>query len=124
MEKKQTILYVDDEEMNLLVFEANFVGKFNIITAKSGFEGIKIIENKPDIPIVISDMKMPEMNGIEFIKTANKQFPNIVYFILTGFEMTDEISLAIDDKLINDYFKKPFNRQKIETSIKAALNNT
>ena len=121
MNEKQTILYVDDEEINLVVFEANFIGKFNVITADSGFEGIKILENKPDIPIVISDMKMPGMNGIEFIKTAKKQFPNIVYFILTGFDITDEISSALDDKLINDYFKKPFNGQEIEASINAAF---
>ena len=121
MNEKQTILYVDDEAINLVVFEANFIGKFNVITADSGFEGIKILENKPDIPIVISDMKMPGMNGIEFIKTAKKQFPNIVYFILTGFDITDEISSALDDKLINDYFKKPFNGQEIEASINAAF---
>ena len=121
MNEKQTILYVDDEEINLVVFEANFIGKFNVITADSGFEGIKILENKPDIPIVISDMKMPGMNGIEFIKIAKKQFPNIVYFILTGFDITDEISSALDDKLINDYFKKPFNGREIEDSINAAF---
>ena len=121
MNEKQTILYVDDEAINLVVFEANFIGKFNVITADSGFEGIKILENKPDIPIVISDMKMPGMNGIEFIKTAKKQFPNIVYFILTGFDITDEISSALDDKLINDYFKKPFNGREIEDSINAAF---
>ncbi len=121
MNEKQTILYVDDEEINLVVFEANFIGKFNVITADSGFEGIKILENKPDIPIVISDMKMPGMNGIEFIKTAKKQFPNIAYFILTGFDITDEISSALDDKLINDYFKKPFNGREIEASINAAF---
>jgi len=121
MNKKQTILYVDDEEINLVVFEANFTEKFNVITADSGFEGLKILENKPDIPIVISDMKMPGMNGIEFIKTAKKQFPDIVYFILTGFDITDEISTALDEKLINAYFKKPFNGREIEDSINSAF---
>ena len=121
MNEKQTILYVDDEEINLVVFEANFNGKFNVITADSGFEGMKILENNPDIPIVISDMKMPGMNGIEFIKTAKKQFPSIVYFILTGFDITDEISSALDDRLINDYFKKPFNSREIENSINTAF---
>ena len=121
MNEKQTILYVDDEEINLVVFEANFNRKFNVITADSGFEGMKVLKNKTDIPIVISDMKMPGMNGIEFIKTAKKQFPNIVYFILTGFDITDEISSALDDKLINDYFKKPFNSREIEDSINTAF---
>lgn len=117
MNKKRTILYVDDEEINLMLFEINFNEKFNVITADSGHEGLKLMEGIPDITIVISDMKMPGMNGIEFIKTAKKKFPNVVYFILTGFEITGEISKALKDKLINDYFKKPFNMREIEASI-------
>ncbi len=117
MEEKRTILYVDDEEINLMLFEINFKEKFNVVIADSGSGGLRILEKLPDITIVISDMKMPGMNGIEFIKKAKKLFPNVVYFILTGFEITNEISSALKNKLINDYFKKPFNMREIETSI-------
>ena len=121
MKEKRTILYVDDEEINLMLFEINFKEKFNVIIADSGSGGLRILEKLPDITIVISDMKMPGMNGIEFIKKAKKLYPNVVYFILTGFEITNEISSALKNKLINDYFKKPFNMREIEASINLSL---
>ena len=117
MEKQEKILYVDDEELNLHLFATVFKKKFNVITAESGFEGLKKLEENNDICVVISDMKMPEMNGIEFINNAKKKYANLVYFILTGFEITEEIADALNEKLINKYFKKPFNSKEIENTI-------
>jgi two-component system, response regulator, stage 0 sporulation protein F len=111
------ILYVDDEPMNLLLFRANFKNKFNILTAESGKEGLIQLKSNPNTNVVISDMKMPGMNGIEFIRLAKKDFPNISFFILTGFDITDEISEALNEKLIHRYFRKPFNLKEIETAI-------
>lgn len=116
-----SILYVDDEPMNLMLFKANFKKKFNIITAESGKEGLDQLKLNPNTHVVISDMKMPGMNGIEFIKLAKIDFPNISFFILTGFDITDEISEALDDKLIHRYFRKPFNIKEIETAIHEAV---
>ena len=62
-------------------------------------------------------MKMPGMNGIEFIKKAKESFPDIVFFILTGYEITEEITLALEEKLIHKYFKKPFLMKEMETAI-------
>lgn len=121
MKKKIGILYVDDEKINLELFALVFKNKFNVITADSGFEGLEKLEENKDICVVISDMKMPEMNGIEFIKNAKKKFDNLVYFILTGFEITEEIADALNEKLINRYFKKPFNSKEIENTINDVL---
>ncbi|MEE4197915.1 MAG: response regulator [Bacteroidales bacterium] len=118
MENKTTILYVDDEPMNLKLFEINFSKKFNVITALSGNEGLKVLAEKHHVVnVVISDMKMPGMNGIEFIKKAKSDYPDIKYFILTGFEITEEIAEALNNNLIQSYFQKPFNMQEIEESI-------
>ena len=66
-----TILYVDDEDVNLFLFEKTFESYYTVITAKSGDEGLKKIEeHQKDIAVVISDMRMPGMNGIEFIEIA------------------------------------------------------
>lgn len=116
-----TILYVDDEEMNLMLFEANFRRKFKVYTSGSAKKGLELLKINPDVDIVISDMKMPAMNGIEFIKMAKVEFPHIRFFILTGFEITDEIQSAIRDGLIIKYFSKPFNIMEIETSILEAM---
>lgn len=117
------VLYVDDEPINLMLFTANFKNKFRVITAESGLIGIQRLKDSPDITIVISDMKMPGMNGLEFIRLAKLDFPNIPFYILTGFDITDEISEAIDKRLIHKYFRKPFNIKEIELSILEAIGN-
>ncbi len=66
-------------------------------------------------------MKMPEMNAIEFITLAKKEFPNIAYYILTGYDITQEIAEALNNKLIFKYFRKPFNLKEIEDAIIVAL---
>ena len=121
MEKRVSILYVDDELLNLELFALVFKKKFNVITAESGSEGLEKLKQNKDVCIVISDMRMPGMNGIEFINNAKKDFNNIAYFILTGFEITEDIADALNQKLINRYFKKPFNSKEIESTINEVL---
>lgn len=121
MSKIISLLYVDDEPINLKLFELNVQCTFNVITALSGFEGLEILKNNPDIPIVISDMRMPRMDGLEFIAKAKEQFPNIIFYILTGYEINEEISEALNDKLINKYFRKPLDYKEIEKSITDVL---
>lgn len=117
MSKKISVLYVDDEPINLKLFELNFKNSFNVTTALSGFEGLELLKNNLDIPVVISDMRMPNMDGIEFITKAKKEFPNVVFYILTGYDLTDQISEALNNLLIHKYFRKPLNFKEIEKSI-------
>lgn len=117
MNTKRTILYVDDEEINLMLFQINFKEKYNVIGTDSVSEGFKLLKKHPEISVVISDMRMPDMNGIQFIRKAKKKYPKICYFILTGYDITDEIAEALKTKLINFYFKKPFNMKEIDSSI-------
>lgn len=117
MSDKYSILCVDDEPINLMLLERNFISKFNVFTAGSGFDGLNILKSNPDIAIVLSDMKMPGMNGLEFINIAKKQFPAIIYIILTGFDITEEITKAINEKVIHKYFQKPYNIKEIESAI-------
>ena len=121
MNDKYALLYVDDEPINTMLFEVNFKKKFSVITAQSGFEGLEKIKLNPQIKIVVSDMKMPEMNGVQFIRIAKNDYPHIDFFILTGFEITQEIADALNEKVINKYFRKPFNAQEIENAINEAL---
>jgi response regulator RpfG family c-di-GMP phosphodiesterase len=123
MNQPPTLLYVDDEPLNLMLFEINFKKKFNVKTALSGESGLDILSSVPSIQVVITDMKMPGMSGIEFIKKAKEQFPEIVFFILTGYEITKEIIHALEEKLIYKYFKKPFLLKEMETAILEALAN-
>ncbi len=121
MNKNITVLYVDDEPINIMLFKANFKNMFNVNTAESGQHGLDQLKNNPETMVVISDMKMPGMTGIEFIRLAKLDYPSISFYILTGYDITDEISQAIDEQLIHKYFRKPFNIREIENAIIKAI---
>lgn len=116
MNRQLNILYIDDEAINLMLFDNLFKYKYTILTAESGKEGLDIL-SKHKIDIVFSDMKMPEMDGLDFIQHAKEHFPNIVYYILSGYELTNEIVDALNNKLIDKYFQKPFDMQEIDDYI-------
>jgi response regulator RpfG family c-di-GMP phosphodiesterase len=121
MDNKITLLYVDDEVLNLTLFKHNFKKEYDVLTAESGEEGLSILKENNSISAVISDMKMPGMNGVEFIRTAKNMFPEISYFILTGFDINEEIADALNEKVIEKYFRKPFNKREIKTSLDEVL---
>ncbi len=113
------ILYVDDEPINLKLFQLRFGKKFNIITANNGSEALQHLSNAENINVVISDFCMPQMSGLELISKAKSQFPNIGYYLLTASYQSDDIDDAVKSGLIANYFRKPFNTFEIEH----ALNN-
>ena len=121
MNNNTTILYVDDEPLNIMLFTVNFKKKFDVITGKSGMEGLELLRKNPNITTVISDMKMPGMNGLEFIRIAKSEFPHLTYYILTGYDITDEMQNALKNNLIRKYFSKPINFKEIENSIREAV---
>lgn len=114
---KFKILYVDDEAINLMLFKINLQKKYEVITADNGMDALEILSVDKDISIVFSDMRMPEMNGIEFITRAKELYPEINFYILTGFEITAEIREALNNGLIDKYFQKPFNINLISLEI-------
>ena len=115
MKDRPAILYVDDEETNLLLFQMAFEGARDVLIANSPNEGlIKLTENKERIISVISDMHMPKMNGVQFINEARKILNTIPYFILSGYSYNDEVDAALKEKKILKFFTKPFDRAEIE----------
>jgi response regulator RpfG family c-di-GMP phosphodiesterase len=118
MEKKVTLLYVDDEEINLFIFEKTFQSSYNLVTAISGEEGLeKLRAHANDIIVVISDMKMPGMDGVTFIRKAKALYSNIAYYILTAFAFNEDIDKALEEKIINRFFEKPVNFEIIKSEI-------
>jgi response regulator RpfG family c-di-GMP phosphodiesterase len=116
-----TVLCVDDEPVNLILFEANLKKKFNVVTAGDAEAGLEILSRNKDIRFIFSDMKMPKMNGIEFIGNARNIAPEGYFYIMTGFDVTDEIQEAIDNAHISRYFKKPLNYAAISSEIEKAM---
>jgi len=118
---KKSVLYVDDEPMNLLLFRKLIGTKYEVITAISGIEALETLHKKTNIKLVFSDLKMPEMNGVEFISEAKKTFDDKEYYIISGYELNNDIKKAIETGLINDYLKKPFNLDIIFKTIEKAF---
>ena len=115
------VLNVDDEPINRMLFQSVFKNKYRVLTAESGSSGLEILQDNRNIDVVISDMKMPGMNGIEFINKARELFPEKFYFILTGFDITPEIQKSLDTGSICKCFRKPLNMKEIEESINERL---
>ena len=123
-QKNITILYVDDEETNLFLLRVTFESKYKVLTANSGEEGLnKLEEHKDEIIVVISDMSMPGMNGVEFIKKAKENHSQISYFILTGYDYNDQIDEALKSNVIQKFFTKPFDAAQIEDAVEEAFFN-
>lgn len=117
MREIEKILYVDDEIMNVKVFQIAFSEEFNVITAFNGNEGLELLEKNPDVKFVITDMRMPGMNGLEFIREIKKINKSLPCMILSGYQQNNEIIDALDEGVIIEYMMKPLNKARIEKII-------
>ncbi|HEV8512417.1 MAG TPA: response regulator [Cyclobacteriaceae bacterium] len=111
------VLYVDDEEVNLFIFKVSFKDVYDVVTAQSGAKALELLVSNPEIKIVITDLRMPIMDGLEFVKVAKTKFGDKVFFLLTGFGITEEIKQLIDNNMLNNYFSKPFNKTEIISEV-------
>jgi response regulator RpfG family c-di-GMP phosphodiesterase len=104
------ILFVDDEQMILKTLRRLFIDSgVDILTAESGEEGLEILENDPPVHIVVSDYRMPGMNGVEFLKTVNARWPETVRIVLSGYADTASVVAAINDGQIFKFIAKPWD---------------
>jgi response regulator RpfG family c-di-GMP phosphodiesterase len=116
---KITILYVDDEENNLFSFKAVFRMKYNVLTAISGDEAIKILEKK-DVQIIITDQRMPEMTGVEFLEKVLEKYPDPMRILLTGYADMNAVIDAVNKGKIYHYLAKPWNEAELDQAIQDA----
>lgn len=117
MTEKAKVLYIDDETLNRRIFEFNFRDFFEIQFAEDGKDGLDKLKEFSDVTHIISDFRMPKMSGLEFIKEAKVLYPDKLFYLLSGFDITAEIREAIDNQTIAKYFQKPYNREDIKSTI-------
>ena len=117
--KKITVLYVDDEENNLFSFKATFRIKYNVLTAISGDEALKILETG-QVHIIISDQRMPEMTGVEFLEIVLGKFPDPMRILLTGYADMSAVVDAVNKGKIFHYLTKPWNEEELDLTINRA----
>ena len=119
--KKDTLLYVDDEESNLRIFKMAFKRNFDIQTALGGEEALTMLRSNPDIKLIITDQKMPGMTGTELLEKAMPEFPDVVRMILTGFADIEAIVKAVNRCGIYKYITKPWDKGEMKLTIDNAL---
>lgn len=115
------ILYVDDEVINLELLQLTFINELDVLTATSAREGLEVLEMNPDIQVVISDLKMPVMNGLDFIKQVKQKSKERVCILLTGFMESEVILEGFNKELIYRYLMKPWRRDELMDAILEAI---
>jgi response regulator RpfG family c-di-GMP phosphodiesterase len=116
---KIKILYIDDEENNLSSFKASFRKDYDIYTASTAALGREIL-NDVDIEIVITDQRMPEMTGVEFLESIASDFPKPIRMILTGYSDMPALVAAVNKGGIYRYISKPWNADELKMFIEQA----
>jgi len=119
--KLPRILYIDDEVINLELLQLTFMNDFEILIAESAAKGLDLLAKNPDIHVLISDLKMPVMNGLDFIKVVKKKYPEKVCMLLTGFMESDVMLEGFNKELIFRYLMKPWNKDELKETILEAL---
>lgn len=110
------ILYVDDEENNLNSFKATFRRDFTVFTAISGEEGRRILDNE-DINIIITDQRMPNMTGVEFLESILPIYPKPIRILLTGYADIEAVINAINKGQVYKYITKPWDAKDLAVTI-------
>jgi len=116
-----TILCVDDEK-NILSSLKRLLRKegYRLLTAPSGAEGLKLLEEN-SVHLVISDQRMPRMDGTQFLAKVKEGYPDAIRIILTGYTDVDSITESINKGSVYKFLLKPWNDQSLKLEIKQAL---
>ncbi len=118
--KSKTILVVDDEQnVRQLICKILEKEGFSVLTACNGREGLEIF-HKNSIDLIISDIKMPEMSGIEFLHKVKEEEPGVGFILITAFATTETAIDAIRSGA-QDYITKPFDLKEIVTTVRKIL---
>jgi len=114
------VLYVDDEIHNLNSFKACFRRDFSVFTAQSVTEALKILKEQ-DIHLIITDQRMPETTGIEFLESIIKDYPDTIRMLLTGYADITAVVDAINKGRVFKYIQKPWEEALLKQTIMEGL---
>lgn len=114
---EQTILCVDDEPFILKSLQRLLRRHpYKLLTAESGPAGLEILEQN-DVQLVISDQRMPDMSGTEFLKIVKEKYPNTIRVVLSGYAEANVILSSINQGEVYRYLLKPWNYDELILTI-------
>jgi len=122
MDEQIRILCVDDEKNIPKAIKRSFLDTdYEILNAISGPEGLKILRGGAPIQVVISDYRMPGMNGVDFLKEVCKCWPETVRILISGFADLAAIISAINEGQISKFVPKPWEEDHLKAAISDAI---
>ncbi len=116
--EKRTVLFVDDEEKILKSLKRGLLDEpYNTLFATSGKEAIEILKRE-EVHIIVTDMRMPEMSGLELLRIVKQDYPQIVRMVLSGYTQVTTLLTAINQGEIFKFITKPW---QLEEEFKPAI---
>lgn len=119
-EGKLKLMVVDDEPDNLDLLYRTFRRDFKVYKADSAFAALEILDHEGEMALIISDQRMPEMNGTEFLGKTLEQFPDTVRILLTGYTDVEDLVEAINSGKVFKYITKPWNPEELKALVQQA----
>jgi CheY-like chemotaxis protein len=118
--KKAKMLVVDDEPDNLDLLYRTFRRDFQVLKAESGVHALEMLNQEGEVAVIISDQRMPEMKGTEFLSRTVPQFPDTMRIILTGFTDVEDLVEAINSGQVYRYITKPWDPNELKVVVRRA----
>lgn len=120
MEEKLKLLVVDDEPDNLDLLYRTFHRDFKVFKAESGVGALALLEVQGEMAIIISDQRMPQMDGTEFLSRTVERFPDTIRMVLTGYTDVEDLVSAINSGKVFKYITKPWKPAKLRETVAQA----
>ncbi|MDP3029137.1 MAG: response regulator [Deltaproteobacteria bacterium] len=116
-----TVLIVDDEVNVLTSLERTLRNEeYAVLTASSATEALDILQAK-SVDLIISDLGMPEMKGLELLKMIKEKYPAVARIVLTGQSDSPTVVRAINEGEVCRFFTKPWDNEELKVSIRQTL---
>jgi two-component system, sensor histidine kinase and response regulator len=119
--EKPYLLCLDDESHNLDALERIFRKKFNVLKAIDGLTAFGFLNSYPHIPIIISDQRMPEISGVEFLEKSINTHPDSIRILLTGYTDIESVIESVNKAQIYRYLTKPWDAIDLSNTVDQAL---
>jgi signal transduction histidine kinase len=114
------VMYVDDLQTNLILFQATFEHDYHIILAESAAKALELLKEQ-EVQVLVTDQRMPDMTGTELLELVSNEYPDIRRFLLTAFTDFETVVEAVNKGHIHGYINKPLQAEEVRLSINNSL---
>lgn len=117
---KLKLMVVDDEPDNLDLLYRTFRRDFDVVRADSAIAALKLLDQQGEMAVIISDQRMPEMLGTEFLSKTVDRYPDTIRIVLTGYTDVEDLVEAINAGKVFKYITKPWKPQQLQLVVEQA----